>query len=139
MDTQTLQRIQSLNRNANAIGGYFAKHAEVIAHPKVDKHGAGFEGATDRFQAFRVTASFCCHTGTYGSSSCSTDLSVRSDDVGPYFVKAMARHQRLLFDTAAQIMREEAAALTEKARAEIAALTQMVDALSSPTAEVEAA
>lgn len=130
LDTKTIERIQTLLRESRNIGGYFERHEAVTASPSVDKHGAGFELSNDRFQAFKLPISFNCHTGTYGSSSCSTDLHARTEDVAPYFVKAMNIHRKLLFETAARLMEEEAAALTSKARAEIAGLQAMVDGLS---------
>lgn len=132
MDTKALQQIKDLHATAAAIGGYFAKHKKTISDPRVDKHEARFDKRSDRFCAFNVTASFTCHTGVYGSSSCGVDLYARTETVEPYFIRAMAKHQELLFATAAELMRDDAAKLSEKARAELAALTAMVDGLEAP-------
>lgn len=132
LSVSNIERMKALNSMADAVGRYFERHAERIAPSNVDKHGAQFDRRTDRFAAFHVSATFTCHTGVYGSSSCSTDLSLRTEEVEPYFVRAMAKHQQLLFATAAELMRHDAAALTEKARAEIDALTAMVESLNAP-------
>jgi hypothetical protein len=132
-DTATLEKIKRLNHTAARLAGYHDQHKATISSSNVDKHEATFAPRTDRFVAFHVNATFTCHTGTYGSSSCSTDLHV-TEEVEPYIIRAMAKHQELLFATAARLIREDAAKLTDKARAELAALVAMVDGLEAPAA-----
>lgn len=136
MDTKTIDRIKSLRREAAAVGGFHQMFATKYASdPQCDKKGFGF-GTDHRFVAFSINTKFDSKAGYYGNSSCSTVLSV--DDrasVEAAFVKALNIHQKELFATAARLMREEAAALTDKAVAEVEAIQQMLDDARSVVAE----
>lgn len=136
-NTKTIDRIKSLRREANAVGGFHALYADKYANDsRCDKKGYGFiAGRSDRFVSFNFTATFESHAGYYGNSSCSTILNVYDREaVERAFVKALNIHQKELFATAARLMREEAASLTEKAEEEIASLQAM---LTQAIADVE--
>lgn len=140
-DTKTLEKIKSLRREAAVISGFHALYALKYAPDShCDKKGYGFNH-DDRFTAFSVKATFSSHAGYYGSSSCSAILNCYDRDVVERaFVKAMNLHQKELFQTAARLMHEEAASLTDQAEKEIAALQQMLDlARAAPVLEPEAA
>ena len=137
-DTKTIDRIKTLRRESAAIGGFHALYAETYASDShCDKKGYGF-GMDGRFAAFTVKASFDSWAGYYGNSSCSTILSVYHRElVEKTFVKAMNLHQKELFATAARLMREEAASLTEAATKEIEALRAMLESAVADVAEAQ--
>ena len=138
-DTKTIDRIKSLRREASAIAGFHTLYAETYApDPGCDKKGYGFKN-DDRFDAFTIKAIFSSYRGYYGNSSCSRILSVYDKPtVESAFVRALNIHQKELFATAARLMREEAASLTEKASEEIAALQSMLESALTDVGEVEA-
>jgi hypothetical protein len=127
MSADAIKQIKSLRSEAAKLDGFHAHFAEKYAADRnCDKKGYGFN-YDDRFAAFSVTAKFSSHAGYYGSSSCSTVLSIYDRKVvEAAFVKALNIHQKELFATAARLMREEAAALTVKAEAEIQAMQEMI-------------
>jgi len=127
-DTQTLDKIKALRSEANNFAGFNTTYAEKYApDSRCDKKGFGF-GRDDRFTAFRINTHFASWAGYYGNSGCGTIMSVYHRDlVEPYVVKALNVHQREIFATVARLMREDAADLTEKAKAELARLNAMLD------------
>lgn len=138
-DTKTIDRIKSLRREAAAIGGFHALYSEKYAPDShCDKKGYGFN-EDSRFAAFSVTATFSSWKGYYGNSSCSTILNVYDRGiVEKAFVKALNIHQIELFATAARLMREEAAGLTDQAAKEIEALQSMLETALADVAEAQA-
>ncbi len=127
-DMKAVDRIKTLRREASAIGGFHAMYsAKYASDSNCDKKGYGFK-EDDRFAAFTITAKFSSWAGYYGNSSCGKILSVYDTaTVEAAFVKALNFHQKELFATAARLMREEAAGLTEQASKEIADLRSMLE------------
>lgn len=140
MDTKTIERIKSLRREAAAIGGFHALYSEKYApDAHCDKKGYGF-GKDDRFVAFSINTKFESHAGYYGNSSCSTILNVYDrETVEKAFVRALNVHQKELFATAARLMREEAASLTDKAQAEVEAIQKLLEDAQADLAETSEA
>ena len=128
INTTAIDRIKSLRRDANAIGGFHKLYSEKFAPDShCDKKGYGF-GRDNRFAAFKINVTFNSYAGYYGNSSCSTILSVSDNaDVEKAFVKALNLHQKELFATAARLMREEAASLADEASKELAKMQEMLD------------
>lgn len=126
--TATIDAIKSLRYEAANFGGFHDLYAKNYApDTNCDKKGYGF-GKDSRFAAFTINTQFSSWHGYYGNSSCSNIMNVRHADlVKPYLVKALNHHQRELFATVARLMREDAAAMTEKAEAEISALSAMIE------------
>lgn len=139
IDISTMDRIKSLRSTAAALAGFHEKYFQEYAPNKnCDKKGFGFN-QDDRFSAFKLPLSFDSWHGYYGSSSCSRIIHLDSATVGPFFVKALAVHQREIFATAARLMREEAASLTGKASEELAKLQEMLAAAAQDAAPAEEA
>lgn len=138
-DAQTFAKIKSLLSMSEALSGFWDRYWKAVSDPKCDKHEAGFN-KDSRFSGFTVSLSFDSLTGYYGSSSCSTFMRLPSETVAPFITRAINEHCGLIFDTAARLMREEAATLKDKAAAEIAAMQATLDALEgAPEAEQQAA
>lgn len=137
-DTKTIDRIKSLRREAAAIAGFHALYSEKYSPDShCDKKGYGF-GGDDRFAAFTINTKFESHAGYYGNSSCSRILNVYDREiVEKAFVKALNIHQKELFATAARLMREEAASLTDQAAKEIEALKSLLDTALADVAEAQ--
>lgn len=136
-DTKTIDTIKSLRREADALANFHRIYSEKYSpNSRCDKKGYGF-GEDDRFAAFHVKTHFASWHGYYGSSSCSTILSVYdSKAVESAIVRAMNTHQKEIFATAARLLREEAAALTEKAAAELTALQAMLNDAAASVSEI---
>jgi len=67
-------------------------------------------------------------------------MSLPSEDVAPFITRAINVHCEAIFATAAQLMRIDAAALKDKAAAEVAAMQATLDALDAASeAEQQAA
>lgn len=138
-DLASMQRIKALLHHANGAATVHDQFAAAIADPNCDKHNIGFN-VDSRFSAFSVTVSFDCLTGYYGNSSCSTFWRADKGVIGKAFIKALNIHQRELLATTARVLREEAVALTDKARAEVDALQAVLNELEAPsTSDGEAA
>jgi hypothetical protein len=126
INTQTLEKIRSLRIGAHKLATFHESYASKYASDSnCDKKGYGF-GRDNRFAAFKVNTSFDSWAGYYGSSGCGSILG-SSDLHADFIVKAMNVHQKEIFATAARLMREEAAGMTEKAGEELAALQQMLE------------
>lgn len=137
METKTIDMIKALRSEAATFAGFHNLYSTKYASDShCDKKGYGFEVATDRFVSFNLAVSFCTHAGYYGNSSCSTIMRVRDGNlVRPYLIKALNVHQKEIFATAARLMRDEAARLTDKAQAEVEAIQQLLELAKSETSE----
>lgn len=125
--TKTIEEIRELRRTAGAVAGFHDLYdSKYRGDSHCDKKGYGFS-QDDRFRAFNIKTGFDSWRGYYGNSSCSSILCVNSDIAQKFFVKALEVHQRELFATAARLMREEAARLTDAAAAELEAMQNMLD------------
>lgn len=133
MKTESIEKIRALKDAAASIGGFHAHYDEKYRlDSHCDKKGYGFN-EDSRFSAFKMTVSFDSWAGYYGNSSCSTILgSYHEDIVKKAFIKALNQNQRLIFATMAKLMTEEAESLTEKAKAEIAALQNLIAEFDAP-------
>lgn len=135
INTKTLELIKSLRGEAYKLANFHNLFATKYASDSsCDKKGFGF-GKDNRFSAFKLTTSFDSWSGYYGNSNCGSILHVC--DVEPYIIKAMNIHQKELFATAARMMREEAAGLTEAATAELEALQEMLTVAQSDISQEE--
>lgn len=130
MDIKTLERIKALRHEAGNFEGFHDRYEQKYASDgSCDKKGYGF-CRDDRFAAFKATVTFDSWAGYYGNSSCSRILSVSNDEiVRAAFVKALDVNQRIIFETMAKLMREEAASLTGNAQSELDALQQMLSSI----------
>lgn len=137
MDTKTLDRIRDLVKNGRELGTFWARWRKQCSEPGCDKHTAGFN-QDSRFTSFKATLSFDSAFGFYGNSGCSTFLHCSHDIASEYLVKAVRAHQETIFQTMAEMMREDAADLTAKARTEIVQMQKMVDEIERPPPAVAA-
>ena len=135
-DIKSLQKIKTLRTDAARIGEFHDMFNDKYeANSRCDKKGYGF-GKDNRFAVFSIKTSFDCWAGYYGDSSCSSPIGFLDRSlVERAFVKAIDRHQKQLFASAAEIMREEASSLTADASREIEALQKL---LEEATADPEA-
>lgn len=128
MKTDAFNKISALRRNAAELETFWERYqTKCVEVANVDKHGAKF-GGDARFKQFNVHTFFESHAGTYGSSSCHTFGSFSSDVVEPYIVRAMNVLRKELFETAAQLMRKDAATLVDDARKEVETMNEALEA-----------
>ena len=128
-DNKTIQKIKTLTADAAALAVFndlYARKYDSDTH--CDKKGFGFD-VDDRFSAFRIQTNFSSWAGYYGNSSCSNILHLSdSDTVASFIKKAMNQLQPQIFAVAADLMRKEAASLTDRAEAELSAMRDLLDA-----------
>jgi len=134
-DTAAIQKIKTLKGDAAKIGGFHEWFAKSFADKKHhDKQNFGFNiGHSSEYNSFKTTVWFYAYAGQYGSSSVYSQLSVSDDKaVNAAFIAALNKHQKLIFQTMAEIMEKEAASLRNKAESEIAAMRAMLETLDAP-------
>jgi hypothetical protein len=126
LETKTLDRIRMLRLQAVNLAEFHAMYAQQYASDSnCDKKGYGF-GKDNRFAAFKISTTFDSWRGYYGQSSCSTILD-GFEETSKFMIEALNVHQKEIFATAARLMREEAAKLTEKAEEELETLREMLE------------
>ena len=121
-------KIAKLQRNAREFDTFWGRYKKHTSDTNVDKHNAAF-GGDPRFSNFRVGTFFDSHSGVYGNSSCSNFGRFDSDVAEEYMVRAMNAMREQLFAKTAELMQNDAAALVEKARGEVAAMNAKLDAV----------
>lgn len=128
-------KISRLQANAREFETFWARYKKHTSNPDVDKYGAQF-GGDQRFTNFKVSTFFDSHSGVYGNSSCSTFGRFDGDLAQEYVVRAMNAMREDIFVKVAELMKKDAADLVEKARAEVAAMNQKLDAVVTAAAEL---
>lgn len=113
---------------AATLRGATARWAEKYADRKhYDKQGFGFT-RHERTGGFKLPAlNFEAYVGTYGCSSVGTAWSVPQEVIDRFIVEALNLHKQTIFDTIADLAEAEASTLVEKARADLAAMSAMLD------------
>lgn len=127
---ETIERIKKLRGESMKFASFWANYRKATDAASCDKYEASFTSNDDRFNSFKVSASFTSLTGYYGNSSCSTFMAADSKFIEPYFRKALDALAPQLFSQMARIMDEEAASLKEAAEKEVAALQKLVAELA---------
>lgn len=127
---ETIERIKRLRGEAKNFASFWTTYSKAISEPRCDKYEASFTSNDDRFNSFKVSASFTSLTGYYGNSGCTTFLHADSKFIEPYFRKALDALAPQLFAQMARLMDEEANSLKEAAEKEVAALQKLVAELA---------
>lgn len=128
MKTEKLNEIRTLKKAASTVGSFWQTYRDkYLSDRNCDKKNATFVQADDRFSAFSFTLRFSAHAGYYGNSSCSRIFSLDNELAGKYFTRAIQANAEALFRCASELMLKDAAALTEEAEKEVAALQAMLD------------
>lgn len=129
-----IQKIKTLKSDAAKIGNFHETFATQYADKKYyDKQGFGFNLHGNYTQAFSINVSFSAYCGSYGSSSVYSSLSVQDGKaVSEALVKALNKHQKLIFQTMSEIMLAEATKLRDEAQKEISAMQSMLHDLDTP-------
>jgi len=136
MKTETLTEIQSLRNAAKATANFWPMWREkYLPDSRCDKKRATFIGPDDRFASFSFKLMFDAHAGYYGNSNCSTIFHLDNALAQKYFTKAIQEMAAPLFERAAELMLEDAAALADKAKEEISALQAMLADVCSDEAQ----
>ena len=133
MSTKKLDEIRLLRNAANTIATFWETwRTKYAPDSHCDKKAATFVSPNERFAAFSFTLTLDAHAGYYGNSSSSRIFSVDTGLARKYFSQAIQKHAKLIFDTAAQCMLEDASKMTAEAEKEIAALQAMLDSVRQP-------
>jgi chitinase len=135
-NASAIAKIKTLKADAEKIGGFHEWFTTAYADKShYDKQNYGFNLPGERSSGFALNVCFSAYCGTYGSSSVYSSISVQDGDaVGKAFVKALNKHQKLIFQTMSEIMLAEAAKLRDEAQKEVSALQSMLHDLDTPQA-----
>lgn len=135
--TKAFNEISNLRSNAREFETFWDRYKAHTGKTDIDKYGASF-GGDSRFTNFKVTTFFESHSGSYGSSSCYNFGRFDTDLAQTYMVRAMNCMREELFAKCAELMKEDAAKLVDKARAEVEAMNAALDAcLAEAQAEAQ--
>lgn len=116
---KVFQEIQKLQKIASILTNHKSSYEEEVAKSHIDKYGRCFNGDT-RFAVFSVKATFCSHTGSYGSSSCGTFNSIKSNEVAQEsFNNYLRENQESIIQWMARDINNKAASLVDKAEEEV--------------------
>ena len=128
MKLEQMEKIKRLLTNADAVGNLRGKYLEKTSATSCDKHGMKF-GGDSRFSVFSCKVFLDCHTGYYGSSSCSTLATVDHEFAEKYLNAALNEHMDLILKTMAKHARFDAANMKEQAEQEIRAAKDVLDSI----------
>lgn len=125
------KQIAALRRNSKEFATFWGRYKAHTDKTDVDKFNASF-GGDQRFSNFKVNTFFESHSGVYGNSSCSCFGRFDDDLAQKYMVLAMNAMREALFEKAAELMQRDAEKLVDKARTEVAAMNDALDAVLEP-------
>jgi len=134
MSTVAIEKIKTLKADAEKIDGFHAWFTKAFADKSHhDKQNFGFNIGTGEYHAFKETIWFYAYAGQFGSSSVYSQFDISNRKaLKEAFVKALNRHQKLIFQTMSEIMTAEATKLRDEAQKEIAAMQSMLHDLDCP-------
>jgi len=130
MDTENIEKIKQLNNAAKTLSNLVDKHTEKIKEPSCDKYALKF-GGDDRFSVFSTKVFLDCHTGYYGSSSCSTFAYVDSKLAQQLLDYALNKNMRLILADMAECAKKKAATLEGAAKKELENMRKMIEEATS--------
>lgn len=131
MELRTVTRIRKLSKQAENLRGFFDYYKEKISDSSCDKHKAAFN-EDSRFSNFSVKASFDSALGYYGNSGCSTaGPSIDNKDAEEYLTRALNQHKEQIFQTMADLMQKDAAAMRSKAEEELKEMSEMLESVDA--------
>lgn len=128
MKLEQMEKIKRLLNNADAVGNLRGKYLEKTASSSCDKYGMKF-GGDSRFAVFSCKVFLDCHTGYYGSSSCSSLANVDNEFAEKYLNAALNEHMELILKTMAKHARFDAASMKERAEQEIQAARDVLESI----------
>tara|TARA_R110000851_G_scaffold6726_1_gene26782 strand:- start:1063 stop:1458 length:396 start_codon:yes stop_codon:yes gene_type:complete len=126
MSFNKLNAAKSLKNTSSKLGGLLEDYSAKVSHSSIDKYNLKF-GGDSRFSVFKVDVFLDCHTGSYGSSSCSTMISVDNKTASIALNKVLNKHMKMILDEMALSIAEEAKKLVSDAKAELEEATKFLD------------
>ena len=134
VSTTAIEKIKTLKSDALKIGEFHDWFAKAFADKKHhDKQSFGFNVGQSDYSSFKTSIWFYASAGQFGSSSVYNQLTVNDGKtVGEAFIRALNKHQKLIFQTMSEIMTAEANKLRGEAQKEIAAMQSMLHDLDCP-------
>lgn len=130
MKLDIIDRIKKLNQTAEGCETFYDRYNGATAESHIDKYGEGFSSDT-RYALFNVDVSFCAKIGAAGSSNCSTFRNGIDPSIAQEYAKKSLQDMRAgLLSHMARLMREDAKALVGQARAELEAMSAIVDSVT---------
>ena len=132
---ETLKKVKELLRNSNELKNHKRIYEDRTSYHSCDKKRRDFNGDI-RFSVFSVSAVLCCHTGSYGSSSCSTLGRVDNKIAQEAFTNYLNEHMDSIVNWMAADIENKAASLSEQAEAEINEQLKMLKEIKLNTQEL---
>lgn len=127
MKLENLARVRELLRQSKTLKTIIPEYQKVIGGT-IDKYALKF-GGDDRFSVFKTTVFLDCHTGAYGSSSCSTFRSINNEDAREFLNQALNKNMKLILEDMADFAEKKALALKVQAEAELKVAQDMLDSI----------
>lgn len=127
MKLENLARVRELLQQSKKLSTLLPEYQKVIGG-SCDKYALKF-GGDDRFSVFKANVFLDCHTGYYGSSSCSTFAHVDSKDAQEFLNQALNKNMKLILEDMAGFAEKKALALKATAEAELKAAQEMLDSI----------
>jgi len=129
-----LQEVKVLNGVAEKLATFKDRYIKETKESRCDKYERKFNGDS-RFSVFSVKANLCCHTGYYGSSSCSTFSSIDNTIAQKHFSKYLNKNMDEIISWMSESIAEEAASLTNEARKELEENMEFLKSIESHIAK----
>lgn len=126
MNTQNIEKIKQLNAASKTLSTLVDKYMEKIKDSSCDKHALKF-GGDDRFSVFSAKVFLDCHTGYYGSSSCSTFANVDSKLAQQLLDYSLNKNMRAILADMAEAAKKEASKLEGAAKEELEQMRKMIE------------
>lgn len=130
MSFNKLNEAKNLKAESNKLGQLLENYSTKISHSSIDKYGLKF-GGDSRFSVFKVDVFLDCHTGAYGSSSCSTMTDVDNKTASAALNKVLNKHMKMIIDEMAIFISEDAKKLVRDARLELEEATDLLDKIDN--------
>lgn len=126
MNTQNIEKIKLFNSAAKTLSALVDSFMKKTEEPNCDKHALKF-GGDDRFSVFSTKVFLDCHTGYYGSSSCSTFANVDNKLAQQLLDYALNKNMRLILADMAECAKKEASKLEGAAKEELENMRKMIE------------
>lgn len=131
MKLENLARVRELLQHSKKLKTLIPEYQKVIGG-SCDKYALKF-GGDDRFSVFKTQVFLDCHTGQYGSSSCSTFCSIDSKDAQEFLNQALNKNMRLILEDMAGFAEKKALDLKVKAESELKVAQDMLASIYEGT------
>jgi hypothetical protein len=132
LNTEKIDKIRNLLSTEKGLRTFDETVKDVYSKPECDKTGIGFN-YDSRFCVFTTKVTFDCLAGYYGSSSCHTiQNGIDGDTAAHLFIAAINQLRPQIFETMANIAKQQAKESTAEAQKEIEDISKLLESAITP-------